>query len=101
MPKTESGIELEIEVTQSDIDLGWPGDCLKCPIAMAIQHANPDFWVRVLFSTCFLKPLDRASAETKRLLLPKQAREFIANIDSKSPTRTLAKPFTFLLEEIP
>lgn len=29
---------MRIEVTQTDIDKGEPGDCLRCPVALAFQR---------------------------------------------------------------
>ena len=80
-------IEVQVEVTQEDIDAGLIGSCMRCPLALAI-----------------IRRLDRADIEVKRFRysighsnfwwpLPAECSLFVQQFDGCYPVA----PFTFVL----
>ena len=67
---------MQIDVTQEDIDRGIPREGENCPIALALKRATDITWqVDRLSAMCLGDPWLR------KILLPKQAVDFISDFD--------------------
>lgn len=77
-------VDIEVEVTQADIDEGVAGDCDLCPIARAARRAGL-YGVMVSNSYVIGNCWDAS--------LPQVARDFIRVFDDDATVR----PFTFTL----
>jgi hypothetical protein len=90
-------MELLIEITQDDIDHGYPGRCRSCPIARAgnraIRAAGLAGFVSVDDGLFTLVPpkTGRFCPERVDAALPKKANKFIAAFDEHS----FVTPFSF------
>lgn len=90
---------MKITVTQEDIREGARANCLKCPIALALERAlkpllELDIWYRVQVNEDNVE-ITNTGAESGRFaaLLPEEAEEFIRRFDNRQPV----EPFEFEL----
>jgi hypothetical protein len=89
--------KVTITVTQDHINEGWPCNCGRCPVALALIAAIPgaglaDVWVEDDEARAVIWLDDERS--TLNLRLPAEAHDFIAAFDGGSPV----SPFAFEAE---
>lgn len=100
---------LTINVTQTDIAAGVPGDCHDCPIALAaIRACETDSFLPGLVDLFVLggqmefyfedDEHDEADALPVTVDLPGEAQQFIEDFDNVEYGRTTPAPFTFTVE---
>jgi hypothetical protein len=85
--------QIEISVTQDDIDHGRQASCEQCPIARAIARAMPR-WAPVVGSREVSLRCCGLGDAIYDLYLPPSARGFVRRFDEGK----WAAPFTFTLE---
>jgi hypothetical protein len=79
---------------------GKPGDCAKCPIALALQSKYPPFYVKVRNDVVLLT-MTRVCAHVEYYRLPQRARAFITLFDyGGTDVRRAFKPFMFVAPRI-
>jgi len=89
-----------IHVTAADIEIGFPGDCALCPVALAIQRRiGPKFGVGLRHLIKREKPAENAWESV--LELPDTVTAWVGRFDNLIRRRLAykyaSKPFTFTL----
>jgi len=80
-----------VSVTAGHLSLGIPGDCGKCPVALAIEDAFPHA-IGVSVGDRYISMCSEGAPEL--LIIPESVRALIADIDTGTPV----DPFTFELD---
>ena len=85
-----------IEVTQDCIDIGRRGNCVNCPVALAIRpHINlTEYYIKVSYTEMGIYDYNNYYVAAARLPLPTEAKQFIADYDAN----LIVKPFSFDIE---
>ena len=77
-----------VSLIQADIDHGVPGDCLRDPVALALQRITGVRW-RVDRQICY----PDAGGKHRPFVTPKQLNRFLSDFDDGKPV----KPISFEL----
>lgn len=83
-------MKITVNVTQEHIDKGRAGNCILCPVAMALVNAGCDN-VAVTYSRAHF---NYQGPHPKRMWLSTQTIQFISDFDVNRPV----SPFSFDLE---
>lgn len=81
---------MKINVTHEDINAGKTGDCVRCPIALAIGRLMPE--AHLYLWTGWLYWADKGCP--RKVELPEEARLFIRDFDAS----VIVNPFSFELD---
>lgn len=80
-------MDVYINLTRHDIDIGCRRSCYTCPIAWAFSRINPN--VKITPNVVCLLPLNKSGYPPCEIKLPQCARDFINGFDWSSVGNTM------------